>query len=49
MENKDTEIARKIFKNWNRTWKENDLEGFQALYTESELSGYLKQLEKLEA
>lgn len=34
MENKDTEIAHKVFETWNRTWKENDLDALLALYAE---------------
>jgi ketosteroid isomerase-like protein len=48
---KDTDIAHQIFENWNRTWKENDLEGFLALYAddvvlESPLFPYLLGTER---
>lgn len=44
-------LARSIFETWNRTWKENDLEGFLALYAEdvvleSPLFPYLLKTEK---
>ena len=34
MENKDDQVARKIFESWNHTWKENDSEGFLSLYAD---------------
>lgn len=46
-----TKIAHEIFEAWNRTWKENDLEGFLALYSEdvvleSPLFPYLLGIER---
>jgi len=51
MEKDNTEIAHKIFEDWNRTWKENDIEGFLALYAdnvilESPLFPHLLEIEK---
>lgn len=50
MTDKNTDVAHKVFETWNRTWKENDLEGFLALYDdnvvlESPLFPYLLEIE----
>ena len=51
MSDKKIKIAHEIFEAWNRTWKENDLEGFLALYAdnvvlESPLFPYLLGIER---
>lgn len=51
MKKNDVDIAHEIFEAWNRTWKENDLEGFLKLYAddvvlESPLFPYLLGIER---
>ncbi len=51
MNKSNVEIAHDVFEAWNRTWKENDLDGFLALYDddvilESPLFPYLLKTER---
>ena len=51
MKNINVEVADKVFGDWNRMWKENDLEGFLELYDddvvlESPLFPYLLNTER---